>query len=182
MSIKPLMSTVNLIMSPKLFYPPLVWGFFLLILCHCAPSAPKNEPSPSPQGVEESFENLKIMSTPPQKWELNISTGQRKNDSTKAQDIDWNSPLWEIKSPLAIMKDHPTKSVFVPQMVGVMQTPVVQIRAENTSFDLDTAELKGEVLKLSAPENQWSLTAEYYQSNYPWSQFKLHQVKGTFSR
>lgn len=169
-------------MSPEPFYSRLVCSLFLLLLCHCAPSAPKKELSPPPQAAEESLENLKILSTPPQKWELTISTGQRKEKSTIAQKIKWSSPLWEIESPLATIRENPINSVFVSQMMGKMKSPAVHMTAENTSFHMETAALQGGVLKLSSPDKQWSLTAEHYQSNYPWSQFTLHQVKGTFSR
>ncbi len=167
-------------MSRSFLYPVLIFGF--LWLCQCAPSTPKQKPSASSQTVEESLENLKIMSTPPQKWELAVSTGQKRNNHIIAKKITYSSPLWEVSSALATIKDHPTSEVIIPQMTGHMLSPPLLLAAENTSFHMGNAEIKGDALTLSDPDKRWSLTAEHYQSSYPWSAFKLYQVKGTFSR
>lgn len=161
-------------------YPNCKWrfGLCLLLVLACKP-VPTEKPTPS---SIETFKNLKIMSTPPQKWELTINTGHKTKRNQLVRDITWKSDLWNFKSPLANSSGQEIITLSFPSLRGHMLHHPIALSAEQNLFQTDQTLLKGENLHLYHQQHHWQLTAEHYQSAYPWSQLKLYNVKGRFLR
>lgn len=155
----------------------------LLAVLACKPTEPTTSQDKNTENLSlESLQNLKIKSTLPQEWELTISTGQKTPRRLLAREIVWSSPLWNMKSPLASSTGQDIVSLSIPTIHGTLVTQPIAFTAKNTLFHTHLAHLKGEELHLFHQQKHWQLTAKHYQSTYPWSQLKLYEVKGEFSR
>lgn len=159
--------------------------FAMVILQNCSPTHPKKtELAPSASPVQEQIEQLKIMSTPPQKWRLEIDTGQ-KNSNTQQyafKNLRWYNDHWQFKSKAATQEKKNSDVFLFDTIYGETTPQQVNLIADESLFNALDGALKGNNLVVKAHNNNWEISAKHYQSNYPWSTLKLKQVKGKFQR
>lgn len=155
------------------------------ILQNCSPAhQKKTELAPSASPVQEQIEQLKIMSTPPQKWRLEIGTGQ-KNSTTQQyafKNLRWYNDRWQFKSKDATQEKKNGDVFLFNTIYGETMPQQINLIADESVFNAVNGTLKGNDLVVKAYNNNWEISAEHYQSNYPWSNLKLKQVKGKFQR
>ena len=154
----------------------------MLQSCQSEPNT-KNDASPSASPVEERINQLKIMSTPPQKWTLEIDSGQKDvlTQSYVLKDIQWNNAIWTFTSASA--KQESSSDLFLFETIYGTTTPQqLRLSAHQSAFNTTQGLIKGGALSVKAHNENWEISAENYQSEYPWSTLKLYQVKGSFKR
>jgi hypothetical protein len=151
----------------------------------CSPNiSKKTVPVPSASSVQEQIHQLKIMSTPPQKWELEIETGQKKLDSQQYlfKNVQWHNESWQFRSQAATQEDKNSDIFLFNAIHGTTTPQQVELTAGQSKFNSVKGALEGEALIVKAYNDNWQISAEHYHSQPPWNTLVLQQVKGTFKR
>lgn len=152
---------------------------FLLLLVLSGSGCKEKQPPKQSHLAPERLNNLTILSTPPQKWTLNISSGQKTKDTLQAFNINIKSDNWTFKSPVATQE----KDIYtLAKIEGLHPLHQIRLLSTNNRFSLSRGELSGQELQLKALHGQWELKANTYQSQSPWTHIQLQSVQGTFQR
>lgn len=124
------------------------------------------------------------MSTPPQEWRLEIKEGQKDLVSQQYlfKGLQWESKDWQFNSNTATQDSQSTSTFLFDTIYGSTSPEHMELVASQSTFNAEKGTLKGTGFVLKTPNEHWKITAESYQSNYPWSSFQLQHVKGTFER